>query len=73
VELGLLGLDAHAVTGGVTRSMSMPSAFRRGGFVRATGAGWIAADVAGGEDASEATKRGQRTIHFYCGESFDHI
>lgn len=75
-ELGLLGLGMH-MRSRVARDTFDEHAFgvsdEGKGFVRATGAGWIAADIAGGEDASEATKRGQRTIHFYCGESFDHI
>jgi uncharacterized protein YndB with AHSA1/START domain len=75
-ELGLLGLGMHI------RSQAMRDTFDEHafgvseegkGFVTKTGEGWIAADITGGEDAGEATKRGQRTIHFYRGESFDHV
>jgi uncharacterized protein YndB with AHSA1/START domain len=75
-ELGLLGLGMHI------RSQAMRDTFDEHafgvseegkGFVTKTGEGWIAADITGGEDADEATKRGQRTIHFYRGESFDHV
>jgi uncharacterized protein YndB with AHSA1/START domain len=74
-ELGLLGLGMHI------RSQAARDAFDEHafgvseegkGFVTSTGEGWIAADIAGGESAAEATQRGQRTIHFYRGESFDH-
>lgn len=75
-ELGLLGLGMH------TRSREARDKFDEHvwgvsdegkGFVKVSGEGWIAADIQGGEDSAEATKRGQRTIHFYRGEPFDHI
>lgn len=75
-ELGLLGLAMH-MRSREARDKFDEHAFgvsdEGKDFVSATGAGWIKADVAGGEDVAEATKRGQRTIHFYRGESFDHI
>lgn len=75
-ELGLLGLGMHV------RSQESRDRFDEHvwgvseegkGFVKVSGEGWIAADIAGGEGAAEATARGQRTIHFYRGEPFDHI
>jgi uncharacterized protein YndB with AHSA1/START domain len=75
-ELGLLGLGMH-IRSKAVRDTFDEHAFgvseEGKGFVTRTGEGWIAADIKGGEDAGEATKRGQRTIHFYRGESFDHI
>jgi uncharacterized protein YndB with AHSA1/START domain len=75
-ELGLLGLGMH-IRSQAVRDTFDEHAFgvseEGKGFVTRTGEGWIAADIKGGEDAGEATKRGQRTIHFYRGESFDHI
>ncbi len=73
-ELGLLGLGMHL------RSQAVRDTFDEHAFgvseegkdfVSQTGAGWIAADIKGGEDAAEATKRGQLTIHFYRGEASD--
>ena len=75
-ELGLLGLGMHL------RSQEARDKFDEHvwgvseegkEFVRQAGEGWIAAEIAHGESPAEATKRGQRTIHFYRGESFDHI
>jgi len=75
-ELGLLGLGMH------TRSKAARDTFDEHAFgvseegkdfVSQTGAGWIAADIAGGENAAEATKRGQLTIAFYRGEASDPI
>jgi uncharacterized protein YndB with AHSA1/START domain len=75
-ELGLLGLGMH-IRSQAVRDTFDEHAFgvseEGKGFVTKTGEGWIAADIKGGEDAGEATKRGQRTIHFYRGESFDHV
>jgi len=75
-ELGLLGLGMHV------RSKESRDKFDEHAwgvseegkdFVKAVGEGWIATDIASGEDVTEATKRGQRTIAFYRGEPFDHI
>jgi uncharacterized protein YndB with AHSA1/START domain len=75
-ELGLLGLGMH-IRSQAVRDTFDEHAFgvseEGKGFVTKTGEGWIAADIKGGEGATEATKRGQRTIHFYRGESFDHV
>jgi len=37
-------------------------------FVRQSGAGWIAADIASGAEKAVADRRGQTTISFYLGE-----
>ena len=37
-------------------------------FVTDTGEGWIAADIKGGENTADATRRGKATIAFYRGE-----
>lgn len=75
-ELGLLGLGMHL------RSQEARDKFDEHAFgvseegkdfVRVAGEGWIKAEIAHGESATEATKRGQRTIAFYRGEPFDHI
>ncbi len=75
-ELGLLGLGMHTRSGEARDRFDEHAwgvSEEGKSFVSATGAGWIAADIAGGEDAAEATRRGQRTIAFYRGEPFDHI
>ncbi len=73
-ELGLLGLGMH-IRSGEARDKFDEHAWgvseEGKSFVSATGAGWIAADIAGGEDATAATKRGQLTIAFYRGEASD--
>lgn len=75
-ELGLLGLGMH-LRSGEARDKFDEHAWgvsdEGKSFVSAAGAGWIEAEIAGGEDKDEATKRGLRTIAFYRGEPFDHI
>lgn len=70
-ELGLLGLGMH-LRSGEARDKFDEHAWgvseEGKGFVKVTGEGWIAADIASGEDAAAATLRGQRTIAFYRGE-----
>jgi hypothetical protein len=38
-------------------------------FVSKSGEGWIAADIKGGENAADATRRGKATISFFRGEA----
>lgn len=75
-ELGLLGLGMH-LRSGEARDKFDEHAWgvseEGKSFVKAAGEGWIAAEIAHGEEPAKATTRGQRTIHFYRGESFDHI
>ena len=70
-ELGLLGLGMH------TRSKAARDMFDENAFgvsdegkqfVTDTGEGWIAADIKGGENTADATRRGKATIAFYRGE-----
>lgn len=70
-ELGLLGLGIHI------RSAAARDGFNEHvwgasdegkDFVSKSGEGWIAADIAGGETAADATRRGKATIAFYRGE-----
>ena len=70
-ELGLLGLGMHV------RSKEARDSFNEHvwgasdegkDFVGKSGEGWIAADIKGGENAAEATRRGKSTISFYRGE-----
>jgi uncharacterized protein YndB with AHSA1/START domain len=72
-ELGLLGLGMH-IRSGEARDKFDEHAWgvseEGKSFVSATGAGWIKADIAGGENAADATKRGERTIAFYRGEAY---
>lgn len=70
-ELGLLGLGMH------TRSKAARDEFNEHvwgasdegkAFVTKSGEGWIAADIAGGENKADAEARGRATIAFYRGE-----
>lgn len=72
-ELGLLGLGIHVRSAAARDSFNehVWGASDEGKeFVRQSGEGWIAADIAGGEPEADATTRGKRTIAFYRGEPF---
>jgi uncharacterized protein YndB with AHSA1/START domain len=71
-ELGLLGLDMHLRSAASRDSFdeNVWGASDEGKeFVRQSGECWIAADIAGGETAADATRRGKATIAFYRGEA----
>lgn len=75
-ELGLLGLGLHLASREARDRFDEHAwgvSEQGKEFVRASGQGWIAADIKGGENGDAATRRGQRTIAFYRGEPFDHI
>jgi uncharacterized protein YndB with AHSA1/START domain len=71
-ELGLLGLGMHVRSAASrdTFDENVWGASDEGKeFVRQSGEGWIAADIAGGENAADAARRGKLTIAFYRGEA----
>lgn len=69
-ELGLAGLDRHLAGDMKDTSEGMAWMMSDEGkaFVRGSGEGWIAADIASGADKADATQRGRATICFYLGE-----
>jgi uncharacterized protein YndB with AHSA1/START domain len=73
-DLGLVGLGVYfelAAQGKKSdplEGMAWMSSDNGKAFIRASGEGWRAADVAGGNDAPTARRRSDMTIAFYCGE-----
>ena len=68
---GFLGLATHLATGADATADSLTWMVSDEGkaFYRASGHAWIAADIAAGAQAEDATTRGLATIAFYTGES----
>ena len=70
-ELGLMGLALH-IASGADRAAFDESAWTQSeegkSFMRGSGEAWIAADIAGGTDTTDASQRGRNTIAFYLGE-----
>lgn len=68
-DLSFLGLALHLESGS-----DIPAELTEWGesaeaieFMTATGKSWITADIAGGSDEADATRRGNATIDFYTG------